>query len=195
MQSPLINVLIRTSHRPGLFRKAVESIKNQTHQNTRIIVGFDSEQSLTYTRGFEAYLMDPGTNKEDHYWNLYCNQLKSRVNGGWFFYLDDDDYLYSTKSLENIAKYLTNPDEGVICQFLRNGRPKPAQLLMDQKRIEKGRIGAPCLFLHSSKKDIANWDGERAADYRWIRDVAAQIQMKFVNVVVVEAGNNGLHGR
>ena len=131
----------------------------------------------------------------DHYWNLYCNELKSQVNEGWFFYLDDDDYLYDNNSLERIAQHLTNPNEGVICQFIRNGKPKPNNQLIEQKRIEKGRIGSPSLFLHSSQKDIANWDGHRAADYRFIRDVAAKLPMKFVPVVVVQTGNNGLHGK
>lgn len=191
---PLINVLIRTSKRPELFARAVQSVKSQTYKNTRIIVAYDSYLSGQYTQGYERFFFISDL-KCDHFWNLYCNYLKALVTDGYFFYLDDDDYLYRNDVLENIAPHLNDPEVGVICQMLRNGKPKPASHLMRAKKIIRGRIGSPCLFLHHSKKNIANWDGERAADYRWIKEVESKMPLKFVQQVVVETGNNGLHGR
>lgn len=178
----------------------MDSVFNQTFRNWRIFVCCDTIEAYNYAIAEQiGKALYPSViirnSNENHFWNLYCNELKKQVDDGWFFYLDDDDYLHNQNSLANIAKYLTNPDEGVICQFLRNGKPKPRRELMEAGRIEKGRIGAPCLFLHHSKKDIANWDGQRAADFRWIKDVEKQLPLKFVQVVVVEAGNNGLHGK
>ncbi len=194
MEQPLINILIRTSHRPDLFKRAIRSVQTQTYRNVNVIIGCDTEESWDYTRGYIAYRMHRDLTA-NHYWNLYCNQLKSLVKEGWFFYLDDDDYLVNSNALTNIAEHLINPDEGVICQMLRNGKPKPRKELMEQKKIECGRIGAPCLFLHSSKKDIANWDGFKAGDYRWIKNVSLRLPMKFIQTVVVQTGNNGLHGK
>lgn len=201
MKTSLINILIRTSHRPELFERCINSIELQSYKNHKIIVGYDGYEAMIYTAqyvmtvpGIRRVPVFPKT-KEDHYWNFFCNDLKDKVEEGWFFFLDDDDYLHNPNSLANIAEHLNNPEEGVICQMLRNGKPKPHSLLMDQKLISCGRIGMPCLFLHHSKKNIATFDGQKAGDYRWIRDCAAQLPMKFVKTVVVETGNNGLHGR
>lgn len=137
----------------------------------------------------------PINDLQPYYWNLHCNRLKELVTVGWFFFLDDDDFLYSNQSLEAVSKLLVNPEGGVIVQMLRKGRPKPPGDFIENKRVVKGKIGAPCLFLHHSQKDIAYWDGEKAADYRWIKDVEKLLPLNFHNQIVVQTGNNGLKGK
>ncbi len=199
METPLINILIRTHNRPGLFDRCIQSVKNQTYKNYNIIVGYDGFEAMLLVSKYRQIIHRAhpvfAEKREDHFWNLFCNDIKELVTEGWFFFLDSDDYLHNQNSLANIAEHLNNPNEGVICQMLRNGRPKPNNNLMDAKIISCGRIGMPCMFLHHSKKNITYFDAMKAADYRWIRDCAAQLPMKFVKVVVVETGNNGLHGK
>lgn len=195
MQNALINILIRTSHRPDLFKRCIESVEAQTYKNIRIIIGHDQESARDYIPvKYEAYKM-PINDLQSFYWNLHCNHLKSFVTEGWFFYLDDDDYLYSETSLESISTKLIDPSYGVICQMLRRGRPKPPGDYIENKKIVKGKIGNPCLFLHHSQKDIAYFDGEKAADYRWIKDVEKVLPLQFYPQVVVRTGNNGLKGK
>jgi hypothetical protein len=156
------------------------------------------------------------------HWNFYCNNLKQRVEEGWFFYLDDDDFLYDEYVLASISRHLNDPKEGIICQFNRGAQPKPEYDLGDLVRsdehgilfngqlfetkawgsfyvkpdsIVRGKIGGSCIFLHHSHKDIAHWDGKKAADYRFVKAVSEKIPLKFVPVVVVQAGNKGRKGK
>lgn len=190
-----INILIRTGHRPELFKRALDSILSQSYKNYNIIVACDSETAWDYVPNWCQKIRVFKNTGYTHYWNFYCNELKEEVKDGWFFYLDDDDFLNDSKALERIVPHLTNPNEGIICQFIRNGKPKPSNQAIRHGNIVKGRIGSPSIILHASQKHLADWDGWKAADFRFIEKVASLIPMKFVQVVVVATDNNGLHGR
>lgn len=217
---PLINILVRTSFRPEEFVRCINSIIEQTYKNVKVIVCTDKAKELyadgTYydfietvleNRGLRYYILPLISTGVPFHWNFYCNNLKDRVTDGWFMYLDDDDYLAGPDKLKSMALVLEviDPGKGVICQFNRGTRAKPDFYKGDlyitdtgqvvPSSITRGKIGGSCIFLHHSQKDIANWDGKKAADYRFIRDVAAKIPLVFVPTVVVQAGNNGRHGR
>ena len=181
-QPPLINILIRTCGRESLFKRCVASIEKQVYKNVNLIVSVDRPCSYI-PEGVEVVNVTPGKTK--FFWNLYCNELKAQVKEGWFFYLDDDDYIQDKFALQLIAKYLTDPPQGIICQFIRWGKRKPNNAFMRMKRISRGNIGMPCIFLHESQKDVAMFDGEQAADFRFITDVSKKIPLKFVSVPVV----------
>lgn len=197
----MINLLVRNGYRPDLFRRCLVSIETQTYKNVHVIVANDSDESeadcIKAIREFPKSSITPlkvlRKKGSPFHWNLYCNDLKSSVTNGWFMYLDNDDYLNDKFSLEVISKHLTNPDEAVICQFLRNGKAKPT--IQFWGHIVIGKIGGSCIIIHHSKKNVANWDGNRAADFRFIRDVAKKLPLKWVEHVVVRAGNSGLKGR
>jgi glycosyltransferase involved in cell wall biosynthesis len=200
----MINILIRTSNRPEEFKRCIDSIVNQTFKDVHLIVSEDVDESLTRTL---ETLIDSKLSYEiiklqssgvPFQWNFYCNNLKDRVHTGWFFYLDDDDFLVDNHCLKQITTHLTYPYQAVICQFMRGTKAKPdyrQAFGMKPEHIIRGRIGGSCIFLHHSQKNVANWDGQKAADYRFIRDVAKKIPMVFVPIPVVQAGNNGRHGK
>ncbi len=191
----MINVLMRTSNRPGLFKRAMQSVQSQTCKDVRIIVGYDDEAALKYIPdGVERHRMVIDK-RCSFYWNLYCNQLKELVTDGWFFYLDDDDFLTSDNALERASAFLSDPDRGVIFQFSRLGRIKPRAELMDQKIIAQGKIGGSCIFLHHTKKNVADWDGNKGADWRFIKAVEEKMRFKFVKQVIVETDNSGRFGK
>lgn len=207
MEMPLINILIRNKFRPELLERCLASIISQEYKQTDIYVASDSKEAredidrlsrelnMPY-RG--VYVTADGSNyrhyRPSHFWNLYCNTLKQLVMDGWFFFLDNDDYL-QPGALHELSKHLADPAEGIICQFLRNGKKKPNDRLMERKQIIKGRIGGSCIVLHHSHKHLADWDGEAAADYRYIKAVSEKLPLKFIQMVMVVAGNNGLHGK
>lgn len=203
MIGPLINILIRHKYRPELLGRCLHSITRQTYRNYKVWICCDSDQAFSDAQDkakqycsddieiFDA-IVSPNV---PFYWNLYSNQLKERVSEGWFFYLDDDDYLNDAMSLERISTKLTNSNEGVICQMLRRNRPKPPQDYIENKKIVRGKIGAPCLFLHHTQKHIADWPYGKGADCTWIQEVERKIPLKFYPIVVVKTGNNGLKGQ
>lgn len=127
-----------------------------------------------------------------YFYNTYCNSLVKKVVDGWFLFLDDDDTIIPG-SLTKISEYLTDPNRPVICQMLREGRPKPADIYMDKRAVVKGRIGMPCLILHCKHKDMFEFPATEDADYQWIKTVSENLNCKFVKIPVVDAGRRS-HG-
>lgn len=212
---PLINILIRTTKgRGGELMDCLQSIAVQTYKNIHLIICMDDEQNfrecsdvngpfqqlmkLLGIKTYEFFFVRPSGVK--YHWNLYCNNLKERVTSGWFFYLDDDDTIRDPDSLEKMSHWLNRcmQGDGIICQFQRGNKLKPhytAHGTFHPSEIVRGKIGGSCIFLHHSQKNVANWDGNRAADFRFIKAVSEKIPLEFVPVVVVKAGNNGRHGK
>lgn len=126
-----------------------------------------------------------------HY-NLYCNTLIRMPDEGYSVFLDDDDALIPG-SLSKMAPYLEE-DRPVICQMLRNGRPKPADIYMDKHAVVKGRIGMPCLVLHAKHKDLFTFPAIEDADYQWIKTISEQLDCKFIKIPLVDAGQRS-HGQ
>lgn len=201
----MINILVRNSlGRESLLKRCLTSIASQTYQQITIIISSDSPEVLKQTiQAIEAVEMNPNhklklievtpdTSKPFH-WNLYCNTLKEQVTEGWFMYVDSDDFIHSPKALEILSKQLRNEKYGVMCRFLRNGRPKPVR--SDRGKIIRGRIGGSCIVLHHKHKNLAHWQSCKAADYFFMKDIEKVLPLWWTDLVIVEAGNNGLKGK
>lgn len=175
--TPLINILIR--HKQGRrLNKCIRSVHHQTYRNYNMFIHDDD-----------------GSNVFPYHYNLFCNELKAKVTDGWFFFLDDDDYLNTPDALEQIVPYLTNPNEAVICQMKRgDSKIKPSGGNIRNKEIISGKIGMPCLILHHTQKHIADISAEDNGDYLWIKDVSMKIPVKFVEKILVNSPkrNHGL---
>lgn len=192
--SPLINILIRTSYRPEQFTRCLESIKGQTYLNIRVVVSYDDDRALEYIPTEIEKIRVLHVTNFPYYYDLYCNNLKPMVTDGWFLFLDDDDILTSPTVLQELTEHLTSPHEAIICQFLRNGVPKPADNHIRKGVIREGKIGLPCLVLHSKHKALSGLDGQKAGDYRYIKEVTDQVKTKFITLPLVSAGPRG-HGQ
>lgn len=193
MELPLINILIRTSSRPAQFARCLESIRSQTYKNVRVVVGYDRVSALTYIPKAIEKEFVYADNSIPYFYDLYCNDLKLIVNDGWFFFLDDDDTLASNTVLEELADQLKQPG-AIICQMLRNGVAKPADNYIRKGIIREGKIGLPCLVLHSKYKSLSGLDGQKAGDYRYIKEITDQVPTKFITLPLVNAGARG-HGK
>jgi glycosyltransferase involved in cell wall biosynthesis len=179
----LVNILIRSGGRPELLDRCLKSVEMQTYKNIRVIISTDHGVT-DRIREYDHIEVTP--DKSHHFfWNKYLNHLKAHVTDGWFFILDDDDMIEQATSIERMTHYLTDPNEAVICQFKRWGKKKPSDEAILNKEITRGKIGMPCIFLHHSKKNVAYFDGQQAADYRFIKTVSVKMPTKFVHHVVV----------
>jgi hypothetical protein len=157
---PTITALIRVhTGREGLANRAVNSIIDECSYHA-------------------LHFGDPVS---DYSYNTYCNKLKSLVHRGYFFFLDSDDVVIPG-AINKIIPYLRE-DKALIVQMLRNGRPKPRNGL-----IERGKIGLPCMILHSKHKHLADLDATEFADYTWIKAVTDKIGYEFVPIPLVDAG-------
>lgn len=189
---PLINILIRTHNRPQLFRRCFDSIFNQTYKNVNVIIGFQHASDLDYIPwGPVAVRMN--TNNLPFFYNTFCNQLKALVTDGFYFFLDDDDFLYHPEVLQQITPHLEE-SMATVCQFIclgnskgrRPGQKKQSDELQERGEILKGHVGLPCLFLHHSHKNVADLRGELDYDdYNYIKEVTDKVTPKFLKQVVV----------
>lgn len=204
--SPLINILIRT-HRPELLPRCVQSVidsgydnwfiwchadnKHAFHESVKQSLRKDEEGNYTIGVKYSTLNYNPTAPGEYHY-NLYCNSIMAMPTDGYCLFLDDDDILIAG-ALSKIAPYL-DPDRPVICQMLRNGKPKPADMYMDKHAVVKGRIGMPCMILHSKHKDLYTFKATEDTDYEWIKTVSETLNCKFIKIPVVDAGQRS-HGQ
>jgi glycosyltransferase involved in cell wall biosynthesis len=187
----LINILIRTSQRPALFARCLASINAQTYSNYRIIVAYDRADALAYIPKDLTTIFVYADNSLPFYYDRYCNNLKTLVTEGWFVFLDDDDVLTRPTILEELSRHLTEPG-AIICQFLRNGLPKPRTPYIRRGIIEEGKIGLPCLVLHSNYKNLSELDGYKSGDYRYIKAVTDQVPTKFIELPLVTCDRRSL---
>lgn len=181
---PLINIITRTSGRPNSFKRCNESIKNQTYKNIRHIVSIDNLEDKKYVEstGSEWFFIDkekivaqpdipdPKTGKKFIY-NLYFNELFSKVTDGWIIILDDDDYLAHENVIQKIVSLISSDNDMVLWQMkYPHGNVLPtAQEIGLQPRL--GRIGSPCIMVHSKIAKSIVWDGWKCGDYRYISKV------------------------
>lgn len=192
MNNNLINILIRTSYRPTAFARCIKSITDQTYKNIRVIVSYDDPRALQYIPDWCEKL--PVTKSTEPYgYNLYCNDLKAQVKEGWFFFLDDDDRLYSSTVLEALAEEIKDDVlvkfvDGFIVQFIRGEVIKPRG-----QSIIKGKIGMPCIVLQAHVKDYIDFDPYEDADYRYIKAVFEQSHCQYMELILVRASRRG-HG-
>lgn len=185
IEKPLINILIRTSDRPKQFSKCLQSVLSQTYKNIKILV---YDNSILYDYVPPQYLAIKNKNKVKEYeYNLFCNTLKSMVQDGYFFFLDDDDTLYDNHCLEYISHFLDDYNKITICQFLRNGFKKPSDTYMTTKTIKKGKIGMPCIFVPHNLKLKYNISNAEDGDYKYIKNMTETYKTQFVQAIIVNS--------
>jgi glycosyltransferase involved in cell wall biosynthesis len=194
----MVHILIRTHERPQAFARCIESVISQTYKDVTLLVTTDTIRSYYYATDilkessltFEVIGQTPISTSKFFY-NLHCNTLINHVTGdGWLFFLDDDDFLASNNAIEDISKEFVH-NQAIICQMLRNDRPKPSAKMMDERDVRSGYIGMPCIVLPTRLKN-ANFTDQENADYQWISQYIANA--RFVKKVLVNSKERG-HGK
>jgi glycosyltransferase involved in cell wall biosynthesis len=180
--SEIVNILTRTSKRPNFFKECVESVNSQTYGNIRHIVCADDQESLAYAKKMipDAFLVKKkprltkyGTMHAPY--NLYCNELLSKVEEGWIMFLDDDDLFTSNKAIEKIMNFNPNNDDLLLwkVQFPYRVVPNASNF---GKHIVCGDIsGIGCMF-HKDYIWAAQWDEVKASDYRMIQKLCMLVR-------------------
>lgn len=125
--SPLFNILIRTSGRPNYFHDCIASIIDQDYKNTNIIVGFDDPASEDYIAKFPCLRIPlqrwsgaiPPRPEGDQYgvwfpFNEYFNSLLPFAKQGYVLYLDDDDCFVDRSALTKLAEVIKKQQADAI---------------------------------------------------------------------------------
>lgn len=189
MDSPLINILSRTSNRPKAFSVFLESLLTQTYDEVRLIISTDDDKSYKYCRKkipsfFPAQIIrlsrterNPnktlrlnGYNVQFLYhapYNLYENELGKEVEQGFMMHLDDDDKFTRPDSLQIIGSSITSPDDLIMWKVNVQGRiiPEPDHFGIKPTPTHISGIG---FAYHSKYKEYAYWDEFSCCDFRVI---------------------------
>lgn len=126
MNNPLINIITRTRNRPRYFKQCVDSLSNQTYSNIHHIVTYQVKEDLEYinkhkldncslvrvpdiTKDNTLHTTIEGNHLTHAPYNTFLNEAHKYVKEGWVMYLDDDDMLTYSNTLEflinNVHKY------------------------------------------------------------------------------------------
>lgn len=120
-----------------------------------------------------------------YFYNLFCNTLKARVKEGFFFFLDDDDYIQLP--IDELEPYL-DPEKANIVQMWRGDTgPKPFNEHMDRQTIVNGKIGMPCIVLHAKHKEVADFDDSENADFKFIQSCIDKLGANWIKKILVNS--------
>ncbi|WP_165176406.1 glycosyltransferase family A protein [Desulfovibrio sp. ZJ369] len=176
-KKPLFNILIRTNNRPNYFHDCIKSVLDQSYSNINIIVGYDDNKSLEYIQKFPCVKIPlkkwsgekPVKPSSDEYgiwfpYNIYFNDLLKFVYHGYIIYLDDDDKLFSSDSLEYIYKLVKNNCDSIFWRVKFPTRIVPSDINFE-KKIPIVKDISTIGFSHSSKIKV-NWEPWKRGDFR-----------------------------
>lgn len=195
--SKLINILVRTHRRPKSFKRLLESIYSQTYKNYRLIVSVDDDLTYQYVKesGIEDKDIVRVSSEDKHiyaFYNEYFNSLIERVDNGYIYCIDDDDYFMNEESLAIVARE-SRIDSVCIYRMHYNGRLLPCKENFG-KRIVLADIGTPCFSVHVKHTWMAKWLARDDADGIYIKELSEAVgSVKWVDVAIcmVENSNTG----
>ena len=198
-----VNILMRVTYRPNYFNNCINSILIQTYKNIHIYICYDDDNCLEYLNkymtGYEnitIFKVIPKNKNINGFYNLYCNELLERVNNGWIFFLDDDNYLTNPHVIEFITNRIKNQDTIYFWQVKIGGNIiYPSKL----DNIKKYSIDTAGFMFNYKYKSTASWEAVRGGDYKFITNLLNNnptINRDFIPIMAVSTQHklNGLLG-
>lgn len=128
--NPLVSIIIQTFNRRNLVPIALDSAKNQTYKNIEILVGDNHSTDGTEDYFKEQQQYDNRIRYFRHETNIgmagNANFLLSKVQGKYFIWLNDDDWLDADYVEKCIDAFRQNPDYSFVapCRILYNEERK-----------------------------------------------------------------------
>jgi len=201
IETPFLNILIRTSGRPLYFERMLASIQWQTCKSYRLIVSADTDDTARYVRaaGIEPVIVErlEKTAAATFPWNLYLNTLMDKVAGGWIMFMDDDD-MYSNRHVFEIllSKMLSDKNAMVVWQMkFPDGRLVPGEQYWQKTPFTRRQIAMPCFAFHSKWKDHVRFDAQKGADFRMANLLNQGLNVQWLQVPLVTLSNFGNKGK
>lgn len=204
--NPVVNIMIRTSHRPNYFRKCIESINIQTYKNINIIVSID-DKGNDYTIPYKVYpvfvdkikIISEVKNNELYGkifpYNSYFNYMYNRANEGLIINLDDDDKFSNENSISEIVEQYKQGAELILWRVKIDYKlyPDDDNWMKPPKIFQISTIG----FAFDTKyKAIAIWEPYKRGDYRIADILWKNINQKgFINKVLTECQDGPHYGQ
>jgi glycosyltransferase involved in cell wall biosynthesis len=191
-----LNILIRTSKRPKLFKECIESILSQKYTNYHIYICYDYIECYEYIK---KYLNDKVScffveiqSSEKYKFNLYNNLLMDEVDDGFILFMDDDDIYSHEMCFKIINENIDNTDTILIWKFMR-----PDKLVYPRhiNNIRIGEIDTTMICFHNKYKNIARWKDSQCGDFFFYSDLFSKLKnlnifSKKVNYIITKTNYN-----
>jgi len=200
--SDKLTVVIRTHDRPEMFKRAIESVRKQTHKNIDIVVGVDTPASLEYAKAYNPTRIVQCTHRArsghtDFPANEYISKLIADINDGYILVLDDDNYISDPEGVEKLFKQI---DKEICIYIIRyrypDGRLFPNDRQFRSKIIENGGVDwASCIF-HARFKAVSQSKPLYNADFYFINSLVSYCKVtKFIDLALVHTETPGNDGK
>ena len=190
-----IHIIVRTHLRKSYFKKAIESIITQNYENYIIHVAYDHIDSLDYINQnmndkMIIYKVERRSD-ENVFFDLYCNDIKDKINDGWIMFLDDDNYFIDPDCLKIINTHLK--EKIVVWSFLR-----PDKLITSNlNKLRYGEIDNCSYIFHHSIKDDGQFGDFYGSDFQFINSLIAKHKPLLLDFTLIstqyddKVSNNG----
>lgn len=200
--SDKLTVIIRTHDRPQMFKRAIDSVRCQTHKNIEIIVGVDTPGSLEYVTPYKPTKIvecqgRKRSGHDDFPANEYISQLVEQVNDGFILILDDDNYIADPEGVEKLFREI---DKEICIYIIRYRYPDGRQFPNDQqfaaKKIQNGGCDWASHVFHARFKNVSKSKPLYNADYFWINSLVTHAKItKWIDLDLVHTETPGLDGK
>lgn len=194
----MINILTRTYNRPKFFKICHESIQNQGYTNWTHIIAYDDEDTLQYLNLYLPNISSISVPKQvktdinTFPYNLYFNEMAAYIKDGYVLYLDDDDSLASSDSLEKISPYL-DINTLIIWRVKFPTELYPRDNVFNAKRITSSGYPSNCFCFHHSWLSDVSWTGKKGGDSVFLHKISKIIPKKvWLNEVITQINQQTL---
>ena len=154
------------------------------------IRNYGEHQSIGYTNR-------PQLNHSPY--NSYLKIAEKKLQHGWVFYLDDDDYFYNSEFLSNLVNHINSHNDDTLHIFRTEssgGSLVPGDI--SWSKMKSGhpfmlhKIGGSCYSFHTKYSDYTVWDEWAGADYRTIKALEKIIPNKnFTELISIRYKSHG----
>lgn len=192
-----IHIIIRTHLREYYFKKVIDSIITQNYQNYIIHVAYDHIDSLDYISQNlnEKMIIHKVKRRSDEnvFFDLYCNDIKNKINDGWIMFLDDDNYFIHPDCLKIINANLK--ENIIVWSFLR-----PDKLIIPNlNKLRYGEIDNCSYIFHYSIKDDGQFQDFYGSDFQFINSLITKHKTLLIDYTLIstqyddKVSNSGIY--
>jgi len=172
-----LNILIRTSKRPDLFKQCIESILSQKYTNYHIYICYDHMECYEYVKKYlngniTSFFVETES-LEKYKFNLYNNQLMDKVEDGFILFMDDDNIYTHDLCFKIINENIESYDTILIWKFMR-----PDKLVYPKhiNNIKLGEIDTTMICFHSKYKNLSRWNDCQCGDFFFYSDLFSKFK-------------------
>lgn len=183
-----INILTRTGNREKYYQTLKSTISSQTYQDIRHIKSNDNPNCTYLSSEEDVYHVEKDKSLGKAFYNVYLNEIGSKVTDGWVLILDDDCKLTDNVFIERLANECSNASENEILIFQSGIFPQrlilPINSDFENKFIKPCAIDMACFCMHHSVLKDVQFDGRRMGDYNFLKKVEEKTKyaFKFVRI-------------